>query len=306
MTGIYIDGMHGIGDNIIQRCFIKQLTRKGQEIWLKTPVPEIYQGVSHLHFVKANTRLRSQRKNENQTNVIFESVPTGMPRRRIFYGDIDLRQGSIFTALERQFGIPPAGLDLPHFTLPDIGIPPNKPLAVVRPTTERREWHTTSRGPLNEYVDCVARMLADKGWHVASIADIELGQEWIPDVEPFAHQKLHHGELSLTQMLALIERADMVVTGVGVGMLAAQAYRRPMICLQGGCGGNNHHTKVTDRSCMSLSQTIFVYPDNYCRCQLMKHNCNKHISELPSRVIPFIERVAASLEKGTSYGILQS
>lgn len=306
MAGIYIDGMHGIGDNIVQRCFIKQLTRRGQEIWLKTPVPEIYQGISRLHFVKANTRLRTQRKNENRTNVIFESVTTGMPYRRIFYGDIDLRQGSIFTAFERQFGIPPAGLDLPHYALPDIGIPSNKPLAVVRPTTERREWHNSSRGPLNEYVDSVARILAGKGWHVVSIADIEPGQQWIPDVEPFAHQKFHHGELSLTQMLALIERADIVVTGVGVVMHAAQAYRRPTICLQGGCGGNNHHTKVTDRSCMCLPETLYIYPDNYCRCQLMNHNCDKYISNLPSRVMPFIERVAASLEKDISYGITLS
>jgi len=295
MAGMYFDGMHGIGDNIIQRCFIKQLTRRGQEIWLKTPVPEIYHDISSLHFVKANSRLRTQQKNEMQSTIKFEAAPAGIPGQRIFYGDTDLQQGSIFTIMERQFGIPPADLDLPDYTLPDIGLPPDSPLAVIRPTTERTEWHNASRGPLNDYVDSVARILAGRGWHVVSIADTEPGQEWIRDTEPFAHQKLHHGELSLTQMLALIQHANIVVTGVGVVMLAALAYRRPVVCLQGGCGGSNHHAKVTDRSCMDLSGTKFIYPDNYCRCQLMKHNCDKYISRLPDRVIPFIERITASL-----------
>ena len=304
MARMYFDGMHGIGDNIIQRCFIRQLTRRGHEVWLKTPVPEIYQDIGNLHFVKADSRLRTQKKNETQSTINFEYSPADIPCQRIFYGDTDLKQGCIFTTMERQFGIPPAGLDLPDYILPDIGLPPDKPLAVVRPTTERTEWHNASRGPLNEYVDSVARMLAVRGWHLVSVADTEPGLEWIPGAEPFAHQKLHHGELSLPQMLALAQRAGIVVTGVGVVMLAALAYRRPVICLQGGCGGSNHHSKVTDQSCMDLSRAAFIYPDNYCRCQLMKHNCNKHISRLSDRIIPFIGRVTAPLQKDNTCGIL--
>lgn len=303
MSKIYVYGMHGIGDNIIQRSFIKQLTRKGQEVWLNTPLPEIYQDIVNLHFVRANSQLRTQRKNESRTSVIFESVPHGVPCRRIFYSDIDLQKGSIFNAMERQFGIPPAKFDLPDYVLPDIGLSPNKPLAVIRPTTERTEWHNASRGPLNEYVDSVARILASRGWHVVSVADTEPGLEWIIDAEPFAHQKLNCGELTIHQMLALVQRADLVVTGVGVGMLAAIAYQRPTICLQGGAGGSNHHLKVTDRSCMDLSRTTFIYPDDYCRCQLMKHNCNKFISNLPSQVAPFIERVEAFTHKDNTCGV---
>lgn len=303
MSDVYIDGMHGVGDNIIQRCFIKQLTQRGQEVWLKTPVPEIYTDIRRLHFVKASSHLRTQKKNEMQTTVKFESVPQDIRWRNISYGNADLLQGSIFSAMERKFGIPPAALDLPNYIFPDIGRFPNKPLAVIRPTTERTEWLNSSRGPLNEYVDCIARMLAAKGWHVVSIADIESGQEWIPDIEPFANQKLHHGELTITQMLALIARAGIVVTGVGVVMLAALAYQRPMICLQGGCGGSNHHSKVTDRSCMNLSKAAFIYPDNYCNCQSMKHACNKNISRLNDKVTPFIEQVEFSIKGGNACGV---
>lgn len=290
---IYFEGMHGIGDNINQRCFIKALARKGCEIWLKTPVPEIYQGIPNLHFVKANTRLRTQKKNEDLATVVFEPIPPGIPRQRIFYGNSHMREGGIFATMQQQFGTLPAWLDLPHYSLPDIGLPPDKPIAVIRPTTERTEWHNASRGPLNEYVDQVARQLADKGYHVISIADVEPDEEWIPGVEPFAHQKLHHGELTISQMLALVERADIVVTGACVIMHAALAYQRPMICLQGGNGGNNHHSKVTDPRCMDLSTALFIYPDDYCCCQVMKHSCNKTISNLVARVSPFIELVSA-------------
>jgi len=294
---LYFDGMHGIGDNINQRCFIKALVEKGKEIWLKTPLPEIYAGIPNIHFVKTNTALRTQKKSEQQTTVLFENEPPGVPRQRIFYGNGHLQQGGIFDAMQQQFGTQPAAMDLPHYPAPDIAVPDGKPVAVIRPTTERTEWHNASRGPLNKYVDQVSRMLALRGFHVISIADNEPGQEWIPDIEPFAHRKLHDGQLSITQMLALVERADIVLTGACVVMHAALAYGKPMICLQGGNGGNNHHTKVTDPRCMDLSRSLFVYPDNYCRCQEMKHHCDKTITGLADKVQPFIDNVFLASRK---------
>jgi hypothetical protein len=286
---VYFEGMHGIGDNINQRCFISALAKKGKEIWLKTPLPEIYAGIPNVHFVKTNTPLRTQKKNEQHTAVTFESEPPGVPRQRIFYGNGHLQSGSIFDAMEQQFGTAPARMDLPHYPAPDISVPDGKPVAVIRPTTERTEWHNASRGPLNKYVDEVSRLLANRGFYVISIADNEPGKEWIPDIEPFAHRKLHDGQLSITQMLALVERADIVLTGACVVMHAALAYGKTMICLQGGNGGNNHHAKVTDPRCMDLSRALFVYPDNYCRCQEMQHACDKTINGLSLRVKPFIE-----------------
>ncbi|MCS4265007.1 glycosyltransferase family 9 protein [Serratia sp. BIGb0163] len=288
---LYFDGMHGIGDNINQRCFIKALASKGHEIWLKTPLPEIYAGIDNLHFVRTNTPLRTQRKNERASTVTFVHEPPGIPCKRIFYGNGHLQAGSIFDAMEQQFGIEPAEMDLPRFLAPAIPLPNGKPIALIRPTTERTEWHNASRGPHNKYIDMVSRMLALRGFHVISIADNEPGMEWIPDSEPFAHRKLHNGELTITQMLALVERADIVLTGACVISHAALAYQKPMICLQGGNGGNNHHSKITDPRCMDLSRALFVYPDNYCCCQEMKHDCDKTISNLPDVVRPFINNV---------------
>lgn len=176
---LYFDGMHGIGDNINQRCFIKTLAKKGHEIWLKTPLPEIYAGIPNLHFVHANSPLRTQRKNERLSAFRFVPEPPGIPRRRIFYGNSDLQIGSIFEAMESQFGTSPAQMDLPRYVPGDVRTPAGKPVAVIRPTTERKEWHNASRGPLNQYIDDVSRLLAIHGFHVISVADLQEGEEWI-------------------------------------------------------------------------------------------------------------------------------
>lgn len=294
---LYFDGMHGIGDNINQRCFIKALANKGHEIWLKTPLPEIYAGIRNLHFVQANSPLRTQRKSERRSSFSFEPEPAGIPRRRVFYGNADLLQGSIFDAMEQQFRTRPAIMDLPRYVPASIRTPDGKPIAIIRPTTERTEWHNASRGPLNQYIDDVSRMLAIRGFHVISVADVLEGQEWIPDGEPFAHQKFHHGELTIWQMLALVERADIVLTGPCVIMLAALAYQRPMICLAGGNGANNHHLKVTDPRCMDLSRSLFIYPDNYCFCQEMQHRCDKTINRLEEQVQSFIDQAYTAARK---------
>lgn len=288
---LYFDGLHGIGDNIIQRSFIKALALKGHEIWIKTPLPEIYAGISNLHFVRANSPLRTQKKSEQSSSALFEREPPGIPRTRIFYGNGHLQTGSIFDAMEQQFGTAPALMDLPSYTPADLRTPAGKPIALIRPTTERAEWHNVSRGPLNHHIDEVARLLAINGFHVISVADVEDGLEWIPDLEPFAHQRFHRGELTIWQMLALVERAKIVLTGPCVIMLAALAYERPMICLAGGNGGNNHHLKVSDPRCMDLSRALFVYPDHYCQCQQMNHDCDKTITGLPGKVEEFITTV---------------
>ncbi|WP_052213232.1 hypothetical protein [Aeromonas hydrophila] len=298
---LYFAGMEGIGDNINQRCFIKALADKGHEIWLKTPLPEIYRDIPGVHFVRANTQLRTQKVSEQQSQVRFVPEPPGVPRKRIFYGNGHLQKGSVFDAMAEQFGIRPAVMDLPSYEPANIQTTAGKPVAVIRPTTERDEWHNASRGPLNEYIDDTARQLAIAGFHVISIADVKEGEEWIPGREPFAHQKFHHGELSIWQMLALVERADIVLTGPCVVMHAALAYQRPMICVGGGNGGNNHHLKVTDPDCcQGLSSSLFVYPDNYCCCQEMIHDCDKTITGLAAQVAPFINMVYTAARKRKS------
>ncbi|CAD5235993.1 hypothetical protein PP187_gp004 [Klebsiella phage vB_KvM-Eowyn] len=287
MARYLINGMQGIGDQLLQRPFIKRLVMSGNEVWIQTPIPEFYQDIPNVHFVRANTTLRTQKKNESRTQVKYEEVPRDLKliTKKIFYGIKDLENGSVFAAGRRQFGVEPVALDMPHFQLPNKYIPGNiKKLALIRPTTERKEWHNASRGPLNKHIDEVSKALQARGYFCISVADLEPGAEWIPDVEPFAHLKIHKGELSITELMALVERADIVVTGPCLISQAAFAYRRPTIFLGGGNGGCNHHTKITDPRIMSLHNCLFVYPDKYCMCYEMKHACNKYISNVTGKI----------------------
>lgn len=286
MQKYFIDGMQGIGDSIMQRPFIKTLCMQGNQVWIKTAVPEFYSDLPGIHFVKSNTTLRTQQKNESRSDIRFEEPPTGVfIRKKIFYGNVELRRpGGVFTAGRAAFGCEPSQLDMPSFELHNIGIADDMKIALIRPTTERKEWHNAARGPLNYHVNEVSETLASRGYYCISVADLSPGIEWIPDTEPFAHKKLHSGELTITQLMALVERSDIVVTGTGVISQAAFAYRRPVIFLGGGCGGSNHHEKITDPQIMDLSDCTFIYPDRYCLCQEMKHNCNKRISDLRQKV----------------------
>ncbi|MHB9328013.1 hypothetical protein ACP3S7_10755 [Phytobacter ursingii] len=291
MQKIFIDGMQGIGDNIFQRPFIKALCQQGNQVWVKTSIPEFYADLPNIHFVKSETRLRTQQKNEERSQVAFEDAPTGVfIRKRIFYGNADLqRPGGIFAQGRALFGVEPAELDIPSWNLPDIGIPQGAKVALIRPTTERMEWHNAARGPLNYHVNEASLLLAARGYFCISIADLHPGVEWIPDEEPFAHLRLHRGELSIMQMMALVERSDIVVSGSGVISQASFAYRKPLVFLGGGCGGSNHHSKITDPAIMDLSRCLFVYPDNYCMCQFMKHDCNKRISNLRGKITEWLD-----------------
>lgn len=280
--------MMGIGDNICQRPFIKTLS-KNHEIWIKTATPEIYLGINNLHFVKSNTTLRTQAIHESNSDTLFEMQPKEAETRRVFYGVKDLQFGSVYTTMRRQFKCEPEKLELPSYNALHLNIAGNKPVALIRPTTERTEWHNQSRGPKNEYIDECARFLSMAGYHVISIAHNQQDKEWITHPEPFAHTKFHYGELNLLQMLSLVEQAAIIVTGPCLIFHAALAYKKPMICLFGGNGGNNHHEKITDEQVTDLSNSLMIYPDHFCFCQSMIHKCDKTISNLINKIKPFIK-----------------
>lgn len=289
MRQIFIDGMLGIGDNIMERPFIKELA-KTHQVWLKTATPEIFCDIYNVYFVRSNTPLRTQHKNEKSSSIAFSSLaPEGIPSKRIFYGNAELQlPGGIFESARKQFGVQPCALDLPVFDMPDIPELQGKKIAVIRPTTERREWHNAARGPLNSHVDQATRILKERGYFCVSAADVDGVNEWISGDEPYADLKLHRGELRLTELFALIQNASVVVTGSGVVSQTALAYRTPMIFLGGGCGGSNHHSRITDPEIMDLSRCAFIYPDNYCMCQMMQHNCDKRISNLTEKITEWL------------------
>lgn len=278
-ASIVVQGMRGLGDCIYQRPFVRTLVERGTAtVYVETPWPELYEDLP-VRFLHASTTLRTQARNvAGQPAGRWSHAPQAPVRRiRVAYGSAALRAGSIVAAMEGCFGVPPAAWDLPAFPRFER----DRPVAVVRPVTERREWLNAARGPLPEYVAEVAADLM-RDYHVVSVADVVDGVEWIVGDPPPAHERLHAGELGVRALLGLIQSATVVVGGVGWIVPASIAAGVPAFVINGGQGAHNARDRITDPR-MPLDRIAFVEPDRFCRCENMRHACDKRIADLSAR-----------------------
>lgn len=280
--------MHGLGDNIYQRGFIKNING---EVLLETPWPQVYQGLDNVKFVKPNTKLRTQSKNirNRDLNVVWENInpkdiinPT-----RIHYGRPKGFKG-IVREMSDCFGVRPTTFDLPDFApefpwIQDLG-----EFALVRPVTERKEWLNSARNPKPEYIAKSAEMLKDSGIPVISIGDIKPKEEWLMKPEPWADKKYHKGELSVKELLALVQAAKYTIGGVGWIVPASLCYNNRAWIVLGGHGMFNSPEVIMYRQ---PNRVEFAVPDKFCRrCTDMKHNCNKEIRDYEDKFAKWLER----------------
>jgi len=268
-----IHGMRGLGDNLYQRAFIKALPKP---VYLDTPWPEIYRDITGVHFIRPQTNLRTQAKNIAR-HTTWTMPPTRHPTRQIRYGAEGIIPGMIAS-----FGVMPGEFDLPP--LPPS--PVEGKYVVVRPATVRSEWRADTRNPASLYIDLAARMASERGYKVISVADLVEGVEWVQDYEPYADVKYHKGELPVEQLLALVKGAAAVIGGIGWIVPAALAARVPAWIICGGQGGFNSPEQI----CPAGSTITFAVPDNFCRCKLKQHTCDKRISNYDAKLTEWAER----------------
>jgi len=275
-----INSMLGLGDNIYQRAFIKHIK---QDVWLTTPWPEIYQDMPHVHFMPSGTKLRTQAKNElTQDKSIYSAPKNAKNIGRVSYGE-----RGIFAGMRAFFRVNPAQMDLPDYGKPVV----DGKYIVVRTVTVRAEWVAATRNPLPEYVSKAVDAARQKGYKIVSVADLEDGKEWAVGELPYADIRYHNGELTVTQLLALIQHASGVIGGIGWILPACIAYQTRLLCICGGQGGYNHPDKITDKS-QNLKRVTFAVPDNFCMCKQKEHNCDKSISKIDQ----LISKWASDLE----------
>lgn len=261
-----IQSMRGLGDNIYQRGFVKAA---GGPLWLDTPWPELYRDLPQVRFLRPSTTLRTQSKNiDLQPGDCWQAPPRRARQIRVQYGATGIVRG-----MKRSFGHAPHAFDLPDFG----GSPISGRYAVVRPVTVRSEWQAESRNPLPEYVDECAAQLRAEGLTVVSVADLADGLEWALEPLPAADIVLHHGQLRVRELLALVRGADVVVGGIGWLLPAAIAAGVPGWFICGGQGGYNAPELLTSSKYMDLSRIAFAVPDAFCRCREKRHNCDKRI-----------------------------
>lgn len=275
---LFVRGMLGLGDNIMQRPFIKAACEREQRVFLQTPWPELYADLPNLFPVRSSTRLRTQAKNERAWSGRWHPRPAGARTATIAYGARDMAEGlSITQAMERCLPLGESAFDQ---SIPDVGRLPQidrfgKPLAIIRPVTERQEWLNSARNPRPEYIAQIAEALAPTH-HVVCVADLEPGREWLVGPMPVCDQAFMHGQLKAMDILRLMRTADLVVGGVGFIVPAAVALKVPLFCVLGGQGGHNAPERIIDpRS--DASRLGWALPANYCRCTEKAHNCDKSI-----------------------------
>lgn len=258
-----VNSMRGLGDNIYQRAFVKALNGP---VYIDTPWPELLKDLPHVHFVRPDTKLRTQSKN-------IAKQAAWQPRPR--HGSVlTIRYGTegIIPGMRAAFRVRPQAFDLPDFG----PSPVSGKYVVVRPVTVRAEWRADTRNPDPYYVAYAAWIAHCNGYKVVSVADLEDGKEWLVDCSDGlrADIEYHRGELSVTELLALIQGASAVIGGIGWIVPACLAAKVPAWVVCGGQGGFN----APELICPPESTVTFSVPDNFCRCKLKEHNCDKGIT----------------------------
>lgn len=262
----------GLGDNIYERAFIKQLPKP---LYLDTPWPEIHADIPGVHFIRPQTNLRTQAKNIAR-HADWIMPPGRQPTRQIRYG-----AEGIIPGMTACFGVMPGEFDLPP--LPPS--PVEGKYVVVRPATVRSEWRADTRNPDPEYIIAAAAEAKARGYRVISVADLVDGVEWMVGDSPYADVRYHKGELPVEQLLALVKGAAAVIGGIGWLAPAALAAKVPAWIICGGQGGFN----APELICPAKSTITFAVPDNFCRCKLKQHDCNKRISDYDSKLAKWFD-----------------
>lgn len=258
-----ISSMRGLGDNIYQRAFVKAMNGP---VYLDTPWPELYRDLPNVHFVRPDTKLRTQSKNIARQPA-WQTRPRHGSVRAVRYGIEGIVRG-----MRATLGVSPA-----EFDLPDFGPSPVQgKYVVVRPVTLRAEWRADTRNPEPGYIAQAAAFAQLRGYRVVLVADLEVGKEWLTDkwYTPHADVSYMHGELPVEQLMALIQGASAVIGGVGWIVPACLAAKVPAWVVCGGQGGFN----APELICPPDSSVTFSVPDNFCRCKLKEHNCDKRIA----------------------------
>lgn len=268
-----IHSMKGLGDNIYQRAFLKNMPGT---IYLDTPWPELVADLPHVQCVKPQTNLRTQAKNIARHST-WEVPSPRQPARHIRYGTEGIIRG-----MTASFGVMPGAFDLPP--LPPS--PEKGKYVVVRPATVRSEWRADTRNPDPWYIQWASVQAHSRGYRVISVADLEVGKEWIVGNAPMASKYYHKGELPVEQLLSLVANAAAVIGGIGWLVPAALSAKVPAWIICGGQGGFN----APELICPAESTITFAVPDNFCRCKLKQHNCDKRISNYDSKLATWADQ----------------
>lgn len=278
---LLVNGMHGLGDNLHQRAIVRELM-KTWDVWLETPWPCLYHDLGNLKLVGRGSRLRTQAKNAQRESARYSDVPVPADTRSLavrYPPDAVRQRGSVLAAMAAQCAVEPGDFRIP--IRPEWAAraqellekwAPDRPVLVVRPLVERKEWG----GCRNRNPDAqVYRKLFDgirERFFVVSLADLEPGKEWLSGDALPADVSLHAGELDIEAMAGLFGQAAAVYTAPGFAVILAQAVGTPVVSVFGG-----YESSASFSAGAAFSPYLGLDPARPCQCFSHVHNCDKRM-----------------------------
>lgn len=282
---IYLQGMQGLGDSVYQRLIVQALARE-DDVYLTTPWPELYTDMD-VRFVRNPSPLRTQSRNiAAQPADRWADKPAGADRRKVHYAGCWDRGDSMLAGMAKS--VRATGLPLPLLLpLPGDEWTRPRPIALVRPVTRRTEWPDTARNPDPAYVQAASLALIDAGYCVICVADIDDVNEVLVGALPLADEYFVRGELSPTDLIDLMWSARASVGSVGWVLPFSIASRTPHLCVLGGHGRSNCPEVLVDPM-IDTGLVTWAMPDNFCRCDQMRHDCDKTIGGFDALVAEWV------------------
>jgi hypothetical protein len=261
---VTVRGMYGLGDNLYQRGYIRELA-KTNKVYLETPWPQFYYDLG-ITCVSTGTGLRTQKKNELINE--FGVSPCWTPRQEIKYTLNGLRVKSVLESMKSE--ICPLVPKPSWITKSYEFVPEGTDFIIIKPPTIRQEWNNTARNPKVGYLETLAKR---SGFKILSIGDL-CNEETLSDPDFEVDFKYHKGEIKPEVIAALVTRAKYAISPVGFLLPLALVLNTPLFCIFGG------HVPP-DRYVPSGSAKICcAAPDPFCACYELSHSCNKDIPNL--------------------------
>lgn len=298
MKNILVDGMHGLGDNVLQRAVLRRLlaTNDDHIIWLRTPWPCLYHDLvgDRLRLINPVQTLRTQRKNAARESIRYDRHrPPPSRRLRVWYDHNSIRRYGSFLVGMLQTTLRCGDADA-DFSLP---VPTSwldkanaligrqqKPLMVLRPLVERTEWAgCAARNPDAVAYAALYNVIREQ-FFVVSIADLAPRQEWLV-TQLSADAIFHAGELDVETIAGLMSRAALTFCSPGFAIALSQSVGTPVLSVFGG-----HESSTFYAIGNRFAPTLGIDPIKPCDCFSRNHACDKRI-DLPaaqSKVEDFI------------------
>jgi hypothetical protein len=268
-----IRGMQGLGDNIYTRAAVRAYTRRKGPVYIYTSWPQVYWDLPDVFPVRPETESRTQ--NEHMARVhasAWNALPGGL--REIGCGYWPDNEAILETVM-RRLGVAGDPIDFSLPVKPDWSEPwmddLPKPFGIVHAPSVRRGWVNSSRNPRPEYVQAIIDATPDLNW--VSVGWTRHDFEWFEGGPPRnVTWRIEQGELTTGQMLALIARASIALSGPSFMLPAAAALGVPVYVVFGGSLPPDF--LIDPRMGPHVGH---VAPFPFCFCKRHDHACHKEI-----------------------------